>query len=246
MLDLLRDPLWQFVGVLLALAALGASFLIYSMQRQRKAFSYEILSLNRLLTVREELEGRLQVLYEGHPAKDICLVVVRLLNSGNVPIATTDFERPLALYTGQASKILSAVVTARDPINLDVDLDVVGDHLTIAPTMLNAKDSVALKLLVSDFSGALVVDGRILGVRSISKLKSGSGILLIQMVAALLFISVGVFLAVTGIALPQSNTPMSLRSKIGVALVACGYAVIVLTMVKSPRLRSQVLRIVRR
>jgi len=42
--EALRDPIWQFIGAVLAFAAIVISILLYFMQRRRKALSYEIVS----------------------------------------------------------------------------------------------------------------------------------------------------------------------------------------------------------
>ena len=52
MFDLLRDPLWQFIGALLALLAIGVSVALYLIQRRKKRLSYEIVSNSSLLTMR--------------------------------------------------------------------------------------------------------------------------------------------------------------------------------------------------
>ena len=58
MIELLRDPLWQFVGAILGFVAIGITIIIFWLQRTRKSLSYEILSNTSLLTIKEELEGK--------------------------------------------------------------------------------------------------------------------------------------------------------------------------------------------
>ena len=80
MLDLLRDPLWQFVGVVLEI---GASVVIYRLQKLNKRLAYEIISRTTLLTVREELENKVQVLYDGSPVQSLTVFLVRVWNAGS-------------------------------------------------------------------------------------------------------------------------------------------------------------------
>ena len=150
MLQYLRDPAWQFAGAVIALLAIAATFLIYFLQRQRKSLTYEVLSKSSLLTVREELENRLQVLYDGEPTRDICLLVIRIINSGTEAIASRDFEKPICIGTGPTSKILSAAITGVEPENLDVRIFAAESSATIDPLLLNPRDSIEIKLLVSD------------------------------------------------------------------------------------------------
>ena len=243
MLELLRDPAWQFVGVVLALAALAATFLVYWLQRQRKALSYEVISKNQLLTVREELEGRLQVLYEGHPARDICLLVVKLFNSGNVPISAADYERPLSLGTGISSKILSGVVTDVDPENLAASIDIEESRVILRPILLNSKDSVTLKLLVSDFGGNVAIDGRVLGVKSISKAGQTTGYQALLMFLALTCFAVGAYLVVSFSPKPDVRPPSPIQVKIGIAVFTVGYVAMTVVLLKSRVIRVTIRRV---
>ena len=242
MLELLRDPAWQFVGVVLALAA---TFLVYWLQRQRKALSFEVISKNQLLTVREELEGRLQVLYEGHPARDICLLVVKLFNSGNVPVSASDYERPISLSTGASSKVLSGAVTAVDPENLAASIEIAESRVTLHPILLNSKDSVTLKLLVSDFGGNVVVDGRVLGVRSISRAGETTGYLVLLMCVVLAFFAIGAYLVVAFGPKPDIRPPSPLEVKIGYVFLGTGYLAMLITLGKSRPMRMAIRRLLR-
>ena len=61
-MELLRDPVWQFVGAVLAVLAIVASIAIYRLQKVPKRLAYEIVSRSTLLTVKEEIESKVQVL----------------------------------------------------------------------------------------------------------------------------------------------------------------------------------------
>lgn len=175
MLELFRDPAWEFAGVVVGLLA---ALFIYWLQKQKKSLSYEIISRNQLLTFGEELEGKLQVSYEGQPTKGICILIIKLFNSGNLPVTASDYERPISFGTGDKSRILSAVVTGKEPDALSVEVSAEKSRVEVRPLLLNAKDSVTLKLLVSDFHGEINVDARVVGVKAITKSGRNSGQLL--------------------------------------------------------------------
>ena len=65
MLNLIRDPLWQFVGALLALAAIAVSVFLYRLQAGRKSLAYHVISDTPLFRVDEDIRGKLQIVYEG-------------------------------------------------------------------------------------------------------------------------------------------------------------------------------------
>ena len=82
MIDLLRDPAWQFAGILLTAAAVASSFWIYWLQRQTKELAFGVVSSRRLLTVADEVSSRIRVELDGREIKDLHLTVYAFKNSG--------------------------------------------------------------------------------------------------------------------------------------------------------------------
>lgn len=164
MIEVLRDPMWQFIGGVLAIAT---TFLIYYLQRQSKSLSYEILAKNRLLTINEELEGRIKILFDNKPTSDISLLSIKIFNSGNIAIPTSDYEHPISLSLGVKTSILSGTITNISPKNLKVKIQIENNHVLITPCLLNATDSITIKLLMTDFNNEIEFDARIVGVKEI-------------------------------------------------------------------------------
>ena len=57
--------------------------MIYRLQKLNKRLAYEIISRTTLLTVREELENKVQVLYDGSPVQSLTVFLVRVWNAGS-------------------------------------------------------------------------------------------------------------------------------------------------------------------
>jgi hypothetical protein len=70
--------MWQFVGALLALVAILLSVILFLAQRKRKSLAYEVVSRTALLSVAEEIEGKLKILYQGKPIRKVHLVILKL------------------------------------------------------------------------------------------------------------------------------------------------------------------------
>lgn len=160
--------IWGLSGSLIATIAgiiltAGLSILIYRWQRARKRISWQLMANNRLLTVSEELDKKLEVLYEGILVKDVSVLLVRISNTGNQPVTAADVERPMSIMTGVASKILSAVVIEVEPPSLRPTIVLSDTSVSIEPILLNAQDSITLKLITSDLD-QVTLDGRIAGV----------------------------------------------------------------------------------
>ena len=178
--DWLRDQVWAFVAVVVALvvavATIVTMIVIHIRQRQRKSLSYEVISVLPLLRRTEEVEGKLEMQFDGKVVRDIHLAVVRVVNSGNVSIKASDYERPFSLNFGEKSRVLSAEVSETLPSSLHATVRIDGANKVVAePALLNAKDSFTVKVLVSQPNKQVNVDARVDGVKEVGMLKEQSG-----------------------------------------------------------------------
>ena len=170
MLEIMRDPFWQFVTVaIIAIIAIIVTIILYLKQRQRKLLSWEIISNTPLLSIDEESKGDLQVLFAGKPVQYVQLIILKIINSGNVPIKSTDYERPIYLKLGEKALILTAKVTEKNPSSLETPINNEGTRVVLEPTLMNEGDSFTIKMLVNQFDDQITVDGRIKGVKDIQK-----------------------------------------------------------------------------
>ena len=92
--EIIIDSTSQFIiGALISFAAILVAAVIYFKQRQRKNISFELLSNSSLLSVQEEVKKDVQILYKGKLVQ-ANLILLRLVNSGNVEVRSSDFEGP--------------------------------------------------------------------------------------------------------------------------------------------------------
>jgi hypothetical protein len=171
MSQILRDPLWQFVGAALSLVAIAISIVLFFRQRQRKSLAYRILTDAAVLTVGEELRGKLVVSYEGMRVRNVQLLLLKIVNLGNLPIASADFEQPLSIRFGTTAKILSSEILNSAPEELHPNISLLNDELVLEPLLLNPNDHITIKCLVSEHDGKVHVSGRIIGVPKIVQAK---------------------------------------------------------------------------
>jgi hypothetical protein len=230
MIDL-KDPVLQ---LLIALVAIVIPFVIYLLQRQKKALSYSLVSTTHLLTDHEEFEGKLQVLYEGQPTQNISLLILKFINSGNVPIASNDYERQVSILLGENSKILSAVVIEMEPKNLDAEAIIDDNRIKIKEILLNPKDAITLKILVSNFDN-FSIDGRIIGVKEIDDFGRASKFQKVLFFLFSIIFLIGMYLVMKHSPAFQVQTLSAFSSweaKIGLIMVTISYIGIILAMRK--------------
>lgn len=195
-MEILRDPVWQSVGVLLALFV---PLCIYLLQRQRKAVRFEVVTDIPLLTVREKSLGGLQVTFNGAPMQAAGVIVVRFINAGNTPVVRADYESPISMEFPPSLSVLAAEVISSKPQQLAVEATIVGSTVNFSEVLLNSRDSFTCRVLVDGDPGPLKIGGRIAGVKEIDETKD-SGIDGAVGTIALL---------VSGIAFYLSPSPMS-------------------------------------
>jgi hypothetical protein len=223
MLELLRDPAWQFAGILLAAAAVVASFWIYWLQRQTKELAFGIVSSRRLLTVADEVSSRVRVELDGREIKDLHLTVYGLKNSGRRAVPASDFDRPLSLYFAP-EQVISAQVSSQAPRNLGAKLLVTDSVVQLEPLLLNPGDHVLIQVLLSPGSPAGQLDGRVIDVADFQPINlrpelpkfHESGLVLLAAICPI----IGLF----GVFIYPKNLSWLLWIGIGIFTIVFGYA----------------------
>jgi len=139
------------------------SLFLLGQRLRRKALSYTI-SETRVLSVHEEVKGRVQILFDGAPARDVCLFMITIKNSGSEPIRAEDFERPLGFRWEGPAQVLTADLVSVRPTSLRPVIKAGVSEISLEPLLLNGGDWLQIKALVNE-SGPHSVDGRIVGVK---------------------------------------------------------------------------------
>lgn len=152
---------WQGLGVLIAvLLTVGGLW----WQQSRKELSYEVVSQTPLVSSQETVLGRLQVSFDGKPVENVSIVVLWVYNSGNAEILKSDYESPIQFSFGQGADILSAEIVSTTPAGIPVSLSHQGGSVVLSPVLLNSKDRIELRTIVSRPRENIVVSCRIAGV----------------------------------------------------------------------------------
>lgn len=181
------------IPIILTAISVTVSIILWRKGRSHKALSYEIVSSTSLLKKHDELGKKFKIFFEDKEIKEnVFLVLLRIINTGNVPIEKKDFNQDITIETNN-SKILIAEVKETTPKNLYVKIDNLGAGLVVvSPLLLNNKEEMIIKLLVKSSDETpfkkdeLIVASRIVGVSEITKVKQ-SRTKEIFMVVAIIF-----------------------------------------------------------
>ena len=215
-MEYLRDPIWQFVGAIFALIAIAVTGLVFKLQKKIKRISYSIELDTRMFSVREELEGKLKITYQKKRVKNIRLLELKFINSGNLPVATSDYERPITVGFGTSANILSAEISETEPNNLGVTIATELNSFTLSPTLLNPKDSIKIKLLLNNYSGSFNIDTRIIGV---STIKPVDEVTVVGTLISLIGLSISLLGVISLFSFTEDKTKSPDTLRIGFALL---------------------------
>ncbi len=168
-MEILRDPIWQFVGAILAVIAIAISIYFFSLQRTKKSLIYDVLLDYPLLSSKSDLGNRVQILFDDKYVSNVYLFVIRIYNDGNIPILPADFVEPICFSFGNNSEILEVEVVESNPTNLNPKFQIARNTITLHPLLLNGGDTITLKLLLSKPEPHFEANTRIVGVNKLRK-----------------------------------------------------------------------------
>jgi hypothetical protein len=164
-------------GLVIGVLGIAVSIVTYFWTRERKRLDYEVI-INAPLMGREAriFQEDLEVRFRGAPVTEPHLVIIRLVNTGNRPIAPDDqVENILIDFAAPRVRLINADVIRTNIQKEKISLTIQGDAVSLMPYLFNQGDWVAFRMLV-DGKGSPVVAGRISGVRTIGRYRAPSQI----------------------------------------------------------------------
>src|SRR6266851_395233 len=159
------------LGILGLVIPLIVSIAIALIQRNKKEITYKIESDVSLLSFREEVKNKLEILYEGKKVSNTNLVILTIQNTGKVPILPSDYISPINFDFGKESEILSYDIIKTNPPNIKdkISLNVETGKLILKPSLLNKGFFITIKAILTQYEGQIEADALIAGIDHIKK-----------------------------------------------------------------------------
>jgi hypothetical protein len=146
---LLRDPIWQFVGAILAGIAIILSVILFFVGQPKKELQVLVDTNASLINVSPEAAREVEVLYKGNPVGSAFLIQLHFVNSGNQAILESDFSKNTAIEFDPKLEIVDYAITSSDPENIGLTLtQTAKNRVEISPALLNPGDTVNLRFIV--------------------------------------------------------------------------------------------------
>ena len=156
--------------------AILVSIYLWHLNRKR-ALSYSILRRSPLLNLKGAVCNEFDIHYGGHSVLDAYLIVVRVFNSGHLPINVGDFQSDLSIMLNPGSEILNATVIDTMPVDLHERLstqqqsllkNIGKEQLSLRPVLLNEGDAITVQILARNTNGEIKVRGHLNGIKGIN------------------------------------------------------------------------------
>ena len=157
--------------IVLGILGVTVSLIIYYRQRTKKLLSCELLTNSPVVSVTDVMKDRIKITLDGMEVSDIRLVVLRVINDGNLPIQPSQFEGAVLISLGEGTTILSFEVLEKQPENLSPYISSQSSdsaNLLIKPLLLNVGDWFTIRLLATGFRSRVAVDARVSGIKQIA------------------------------------------------------------------------------
>jgi len=136
-----------FIGAFVA-------YWIFHKQRAQKEIAYEVQSDTRIVNVEEEVKDRVEILFDGNHVEDMSLLTSKVRNIGNIAVKREDYAEPL-IFEFEGRKVVSADIIDMkpsdliDPKDLKTFLTIEPDSIRLANFLLNPKDEITIKVLLT-------------------------------------------------------------------------------------------------
>lgn len=169
-MDLLRDQIWTFISAALTLLSMLSGVIYFFIQRKKKLIEYKIISNFPLFSIHDKkvADGKLSVSYDGVKFNNLHICIIEILNKGNVPIESRDFEDPLKFSFGKQSNLINAEIIKTTPTELKPKLKVDNANFELEPCLLNPGDRFLVKIIIENYDfNQLKVSARISGIKTL-------------------------------------------------------------------------------
>lgn len=168
----------RLIAPLATTVGIFVSIYLWVLNQKRKRLSYRVLSCGPILKVKGSSRKHLSVDFDGTSVDDACLIIVRLTNSGHLPITVGDYTTDLSINFNPGSRVLMADVALSSPADLDDRVrqsdssfglikTLEATRVVLQPVLMNDGDSVTYQIVVRNHRGGLSVRGHINGISNV-------------------------------------------------------------------------------
>jgi hypothetical protein len=162
MIEILRDPIWQSVGIALTILFFLTKYQIQK-KRSKKVLAYDIKETTSLVNIHQSIRAKLKILIGEHQVNTVYVTTVVFLNKGNMPITRQDFDENLSIKFTNEGRLLSYDIVDKSPPVLNLKIKVSEKCMEFEPFLLNKEDKFTVKTVIIDGKVNVTPSARIVG-----------------------------------------------------------------------------------
>lgn len=158
------------------------SIILWILNQRKKELSYQVLWKQPLVNLKGAAKRQLDIRFKGERVNDAQLVILRLWNSGHIPITTSEYQSQLKVHFNPGVSIVSAHVIETHPADLDERSkknesgkafieQVQNEKIFLFPLLLNPGDQLIMQVVARNMSGFPLIEGHIQGIPKIHNWK---------------------------------------------------------------------------
>lgn len=159
---------WKFwIALVATLAGVVVPVWLWRADLEARSLHFKMLSQTSLHPLDAPKTLDLKVSAAGIELPTPYLTVFELINNGEKPVPSADFETPIEIVATNKARIVRTSVTKASPEDLVPSISTEEAAVKIKPLLFNPGDSLTIAILTSGDQPAFVSRARIAGIRSV-------------------------------------------------------------------------------
>lgn len=158
------------------------SIILWILNQRKKELSYHVLWKQPLVNLRGAAKRQLDIRFKGERVNDAYLVILKIWNSGHLPITASEYQSQLKIHFNPGASIVSASVIETYPADLDERSKknetgkafiekIQNEKIFLNAILLNPGDLMTLQVVARNLSGFPLIEGHIQGISKVHNWK---------------------------------------------------------------------------
>jgi len=160
---------WKFfLTFFITVVSIAVSIWIWQAELSSKSLSIKLNTRISLQPKEQESLPGMEISVDGSRIENPHLVVFEVTNDGSKPILATDFESPLDIRLESKTSFVRSQVTGTIPKDIEATILSERQRISLKPTLLNPKDTIAITAITSGAPPIFVYKARVVGISHVS------------------------------------------------------------------------------
>jgi len=148
--SLWKLPIWQFVGIVVGIVAIWATYDVFHKTQQFKDLQIVTLADTSLVEIKNDVYSDIKISYKDRGINNLSLLQLKVESIGTEPILIVDYIQPISISFPRKAEIIESIIIDSEPRNINAQVIVENNSVSIKPLLLNPGDRFVIKLIVAN------------------------------------------------------------------------------------------------